>query len=283
MRDALAPLVDAVALFMDNPHDEVREVVRARAAEPAAVPRRRRRRVLPQLRRAVPEGHRRWAMPVDAARPWRCSARYPGAAGFLFDSHADGRAGGSGQRLRLVAHPDRPRTSRSLLAGGLTAGQRVRRDPGDAPVGRGRVQRHRSRARASRTAIRCGASSKKCGVPTATSMPSKSTTTPLGPIDIGQRARRADALMLQSIDFHAYPDASGHFGRFGGRFVAETLIGPLEELAAAYDAARSRSGLHRRVRTRPRALRRPPEPDLPRRAPAATKSAARASCSSART
>ena len=40
------------------------------------------------------------------------------------------------------------------------------------------------------------------------------------------------------IDFHAYPDASGHFGRHGGRFVAETLIGPLEELAAAYDAAR---------------------------------------------
>lgn len=39
-------------------------------------------------------------------------------------------------------------------------------------------------------------------------------------------------------DFHAYPDAAGHFGRFGGRFVAETLIGPLQELAAAYDAAR---------------------------------------------
>ena len=41
-----------------------------------------------------------------------------------------------------------------------------------------------------------------------------------------------------AIDFHAYPDASGHFGRFGGRFVAETLVGPLQELAAAYDAAR---------------------------------------------
>ncbi len=40
------------------------------------------------------------------------------------------------------------------------------------------------------------------------------------------------------VDFHAYPDADGHFGRFGGRFVAETLIGPLQELAAAYDAAR---------------------------------------------
>ncbi len=43
---------------------------------------------------------------------------------------------------------------------------------------------------------------------------------------------------MQIDDFHAFPDASGHFGRYGGRFVAETLIGPLEELAAAYDAAR---------------------------------------------
>ncbi|MDN5782944.1 MAG: tryptophan synthase subunit beta, partial [Luteimonas sp.] len=40
------------------------------------------------------------------------------------------------------------------------------------------------------------------------------------------------------MDYHAWPDAGGHFGRHGGRFVAETLIGPLEELAAAYDAAR---------------------------------------------
>src|SRR3982751_3825876 len=39
-------------------------------------------------------------------------------------------------------------------------------------------------------------------------------------------------------DYHASPDAAGHFGRYGGRFVAETLIGPLQELAAAYDTAR---------------------------------------------
>ncbi len=44
---------------------------------------------------------------------------------------------------------------------------------------------------------------------------------------------------MESIeDYHQFPDANGHFGRFGGRFVAETLIGPLQELAAAYDAAR---------------------------------------------
>ncbi len=41
-----------------------------------------------------------------------------------------------------------------------------------------------------------------------------------------------------AVDFHAWPDAQGHFGRYGGRFVAETLIGPLDALAAAYDAAR---------------------------------------------
>ena len=40
-------------------------------------------------------------------------------------------------------------------------------------------------------------------------------------------------------DYSRYPDASGHFGRYGGRFVAETLIGPLRELATAYDAARA--------------------------------------------
>ena len=39
-------------------------------------------------------------------------------------------------------------------------------------------------------------------------------------------------------DYNAFPDAAGHFDRFGGRFVAETLIGPLQELAAAYDKAR---------------------------------------------
>ena len=33
----------------------------------------------------------------------------------------------------------------------------------------------------------------------------------------------------------SWPDAQGRFGPFGGRFVAETLMGPIEELAAAYE------------------------------------------------
>jgi tryptophan synthase beta chain len=36
-----------------------------------------------------------------------------------------------------------------------------------------------------------------------------------------------------------FPDASGHFGPYGGIFVAETLQAPLKELAIAYDAAQN--------------------------------------------
>src|SRR3982750_622385 len=35
------------------------------------------------------------------------------------------------------------------------------------------------------------------------------------------------------------PDALGHWGRYGGRFVPETLMAPLEELTAAYESARA--------------------------------------------
>ena len=34
------------------------------------------------------------------------------------------------------------------------------------------------------------------------------------------------------------PDATGHFGQFGGMFVPETLMAPLQELSTAYDEAR---------------------------------------------
>ena len=35
------------------------------------------------------------------------------------------------------------------------------------------------------------------------------------------------------------PDALGHWGRYGGRFVPETLMAPLEELTEAYESARA--------------------------------------------
>jgi tryptophan synthase beta chain len=44
--------------------------------------------------------------------------------------------------------------------------------------------------------------------------------------------------MTEIADFHAYPDASGRFGDFGGVYVAETLMEPLAELTAAYERLR---------------------------------------------
>ena len=39
------------------------------------------------------------------------------------------------------------------------------------------------------------------------------------------------------------PDATGHFGPYGGRFVPEVLMAPLEELERAYREASARSGV----------------------------------------
>ena len=40
---------------------------------------------------------------------------------------------------------------------------------------------------------------------------------------------------LQTTDFHAWPDAQGRFGDYGGSYVAETLMAPLAELRDAYE------------------------------------------------
>ncbi len=36
-------------------------------------------------------------------------------------------------------------------------------------------------------------------------------------------------------DYYSMPDEQGHFGIYGGKFVAETLMGPIEELRIAYE------------------------------------------------
>ena len=40
------------------------------------------------------------------------------------------------------------------------------------------------------------------------------------------------------------PDSTGHFGQFGGMFVPETLMAPLQELATAYEAAKADPAFH---------------------------------------
>lgn len=44
--------------------------------------------------------------------------------------------------------------------------------------------------------------------------------------------------MSERPDYAAFPDASGHFGQFGGRFVSETLMAALAELEQTYLALR---------------------------------------------
>ena len=48
--------------------------------------------------------------------------------------------------------------------------------------------------------------------------------------------------------FDTGPDATGRFGVYGGRFVPETLMAPLAELARAYDRSRRDSAFQRRYR-----------------------------------
>ena len=43
------------------------------------------------------------------------------------------------------------------------------------------------------------------------------------------------------------PDSLGHWGRYGGRFVPETLMAPLEELTAAFEAARADESFQREL------------------------------------
>src|SRR5262245_5789114 len=76
-------------------------------------------------------------------------------------------------------------------------------------------RRASSRAPASRTRTRCGASWPQC----VTSM----TITERG------------------------PDATGHFGPYGGRFVPETLIHALDELTAEYQRAMADDAFHREL------------------------------------
>ena len=115
MRTALSPLVDSVALFMDNPPEEVREIVRH--VRPSLL----------QFHGSEDEAFcRSFGVPYLKAIAMGGSeqsdmnprVRYPSAAGFLFDSNVPGGQGGSGKTFdwsRIPTDPGKP----WLLAGGL--------------------------------------------------------------------------------------------------------------------------------------------------------------------
>src|SRR5262245_49197840 len=51
-------------------------------------------------------------------------------------------------------------------------------------------------------------------------------------------SRRFSRLCMPSIVARRDPDARGYFGEFGGRFVPETLVEPVEQLERSYFDAR---------------------------------------------
>ena len=52
---------------------------------------------------------------------------------------------------------------------------------------------------------------------------------------------------VESEESYQQPDARGHFGPYGGRFVPETLMHPLQELTAAYEASKVDPEFHREL------------------------------------
>ncbi|HHW4680519.1 MAG TPA: phosphoribosylanthranilate isomerase, partial [Xylella taiwanensis] len=119
IRQTIAPMVDVVALFRNNSADEIHTVVRS---------------VRPTLLQFHGEEEDAFcrifnmpylkAIPMAGAEAKRIRTRalylkYPNAAGFIFDSHLKGGAGGTGQTFdwsRVPADMHHP----FLLAGGIT-------------------------------------------------------------------------------------------------------------------------------------------------------------------
>ena len=116
LRAAVPPLVDLIALFMDNDERDVRlAIAQARptllqfhGSEDDAFCR---RFGIPYLKGVGMGGA---TLDGQALR-----MRWPNAAGFVLDGHAPGQAGGSGQRLETASLPD-DLDMPWLLAGGLT-------------------------------------------------------------------------------------------------------------------------------------------------------------------
>lgn len=119
LRQAVAPLVNVVALFRDNPPEQVREIVRL--LRPSALQFHGdeqdafcRSFGIPYIK-AIPMGGDGEALDVRAMH-----ARFPHAAALLFDGHLAGEQGGSGKVFDWKRLPI-DNTKQVMVAGGLTA------------------------------------------------------------------------------------------------------------------------------------------------------------------
>ena len=205
--------------------DEVRAVARAGAGAAAPVPRRRDARILPPVRAAVHEGGAHGAGGGFATIRAGLSRCQSAAARRI--------RRGSARRQRVPLS-----TGAVIPRGAAAAGHPVRRAD----------RRERRRGGAARAAVRGRRVERR-----------RVRQGHQGRAPRSRRSSRECAMRMYDL-----PDASGHFGPYGGVFVAETLIHALDELKARLRALPRRPGVPRRVRLRAQALRRAAEPRLSR-------------------
>ena len=67
---------------------------------------------------------------------------------------------------------------------------------------------------------------------------------------------------MSAITAEDLPDAHGHFGPYGGRYVPETLMHPLQELEEEYFRAQQDPEFQRELAILPRGILRPPHAAL---------------------
>ena len=72
-----------------------------------------------------------------------------------------------------------------------------------------------------------------------------------------EKMRRFVKAAMESTMIVSQPDAGGHFGPYGGRYVPEVLMAPLEELEKAYLEARNDPAFQAELTGPARKLRRP--------------------------
>lgn len=133
--------------------------------------------------------------------------RYQEASAILLDSYVPGIKGGTGVTFdwqQIPTHIDKP----LIIAGGLTTdnvGQTI------------------TALRPYAVDVSGGVESSSKGIKDADKLTAfmKGVTMAIAKLAV--------------TELHNLPDTHGHFGRYGGRFVAETLMQPLEELSVAYE------------------------------------------------
>ncbi|HEY8069411.1 MAG TPA: phosphoribosylanthranilate isomerase, partial [Burkholderiales bacterium] len=119
LRDAAAQAISVIALVMDNPAGEVDAIVQL--LRPHMLQLHGNEDDASCARHGVPFLKAIAMRDVAAGDVPALLARYPSAAGFVFDGHAPGEMGGSGERFDWTRLAQHKMAKPWLLAGGLDA------------------------------------------------------------------------------------------------------------------------------------------------------------------